>query len=141
MKSIDTPTDTITKLSKKVENQAMDLQKRQGKIGDEAWSAGSAKTQGGNKGSYWKNCKRVTWHLPDNCFELEKNKDKRPSYWKSILWRGGTHKDYSCNEKSTKNAVYQNALQNLNMSPVALLSNTSPPALPEIPPKSVIARK
>ena len=30
-------------------------------------------------------CKRDTWHEAGDCFELEKNKDKRPSYWKLVL--------------------------------------------------------
>jgi hypothetical protein len=34
---------------------------------------------------YCPNCKRDTWHKADDCFELEKNKDKRPSYWKTAL--------------------------------------------------------
>ena len=36
-------------------------------------------------GKHYPNCKRETWHKPDVCFELEKNKDKRPHWWKSCL--------------------------------------------------------
>lgn len=31
------------------------------------------------------NCKRDVFHVPDDCFELDKNKDKRPPGWKSCL--------------------------------------------------------
>jgi len=31
------------------------------------------------------NCKRDTWHDPDDCFELGKNKDNRPKNWKSVF--------------------------------------------------------
>ena len=72
MKAISTLTETNAKLSKRVENQALELQKRQGKTGGKAGVAGSAETRGENEGKYSKNCKRVSWHLPDNCVELEK---------------------------------------------------------------------
>jgi len=31
------------------------------------------------------NCKREVFHLPDDCFELEKNASKRPANWRSCL--------------------------------------------------------
>ena len=31
------------------------------------------------------NCKREVFHLPDDCFELEKNASKRPAIWRSCL--------------------------------------------------------
>ena len=42
---------------------------------------------GGKKGEakYCPNCKHNTWHKADDCFELDKIKDKRPSYWKTAL--------------------------------------------------------
>ena len=42
---------------------------------------------GGKRGDakYCPNCKHDTWHKADDCFELEKNKDKRSSYWKTAL--------------------------------------------------------
>ena len=46
------------------------------------------------------NCKRPTWHLPDDCFELDKNKDNRPARWKSVLWRWGTG-GIACNVNET----------------------------------------
>ena len=82
-KAIATLTDTNARLTKKVEAQAAELQKRQSKGSGGGGDAGGA--PGGNEGSFCKNCKRKTWHLPDNCFELEKNKSKRPAYWKSAL--------------------------------------------------------
>ena len=40
----------------------------------------------------WKNgalhCKWDTWHDPDGCFELSKNKDKRRTSWKSVFDTG-----------------------------------------------------
>ena len=81
-KAIATVTDTNARLTKKVEAQAVELQKCQLKGGGGGNAGGSP---GGNKCSFCKNCKRTTWHLPDNCFELEKNNSKRPAYWKSAL--------------------------------------------------------
>ena len=83
-KSIGILTDTNARLTKKVEAQAAELQKRQSKGGG-GGGGDAAGAPGGNEGSYCKNCKRTTWHLPDNYFELEKNKSKRPAYWKSAL--------------------------------------------------------
>ena len=34
---------------------------------------------------YCRNCKLEGWHDHEDCWELEKNKDKRPSNWKSVL--------------------------------------------------------
>ena len=38
-------------------------------------------------------CKRDTWHDADDCYELAKNKEKRPKNWKSVFdagnWEGG----------------------------------------------------
>ena len=31
------------------------------------------------------NCKRVVYHKPDKCLELETNKEKRRDNWKSVL--------------------------------------------------------
>ena len=33
--------------------------------------------------TYLSKCKRDTWHKGDDCFELKKNQDKRPSFWKT----------------------------------------------------------
>ena len=43
---------------------------------------------GGSKAKPTKHCphyKRDTWHNADDCFKLDKNTDKRPIYWKSVL--------------------------------------------------------
>ena len=82
-KAIATLTDINARRTKKVEAQAAELQKGQSKGGGGGGNAAGAPE--GNEGSYCKNCKQTTWHLPDNCFELEKNKSKRPAYWKSAL--------------------------------------------------------
>ena len=49
---------------------------------------------------YCSNCKRPTWHVPDDCFELDKNKDNRPSWSKYVLWRRGTE-GIACNVNKT----------------------------------------
>ena len=36
-----------------------------------------------NQAKYFPNCKRDTWHDPDDCFDLEKNAHKRHPRWKS----------------------------------------------------------
>ena len=35
-------------------------------------------------------CKKEGYHAPEACYELVKNKDKRPHGWRSSLWRCGT---------------------------------------------------
>lgn len=35
--------------------------------------------------SHCPHCKRVVWHAPDACYELEKNASKRPAGWRSGL--------------------------------------------------------
>ena len=80
--------DANAKLVTKVENQAAELKKQQKANGGGGGGGGGGTAAGGaarNDGSYCTNCKRVTWHVPDNCFELEKNKSKRPAHWKSVL--------------------------------------------------------
>ena len=50
---------------------------------------GAGGTGGGTKTKreqkWCPNCKRDTWHDPDDCFELSKNKDKRGPNWKSVF--------------------------------------------------------
>ena len=48
--------------------------------------------------------KRPTWHGPDDCFELQKNKDKHPALWKSVLWRRGTPR-IACNVNETSTDI------------------------------------
>ena len=47
---------------------------------------GGSKTKKEQKEQKWcPNCKRDTWHDPDDCFELAKNADKRGPNWKSVF--------------------------------------------------------
>ena len=71
-----TLTATILKLTKAV-NDLTEVKKGCGSGGGGGGGRGDAK--------HCLNCKRDTWHKPDECFELAKNKEKRPSYWKSCL--------------------------------------------------------
>ena len=45
-------------------------------------------------------CKNEDYHEVNACFELVKNKDKRPTGWKSLLWRRGTVRNISNISKS-----------------------------------------
>ena len=45
----------------------------------------SRATQGKRGPTLYPNYKKEGYHVPDACFELEKNKDKRPPGWKSWL--------------------------------------------------------
>ena len=81
-KAITALTETSSRLATKVEHQAAELKKRRGGGVEDS---GEIETRGDNKGSYCSNCKRETWHTPDNCFELNKNRAKCPSYCKSML--------------------------------------------------------
>ena len=67
-------TNTNSLLSKKAETLTAELAKKGGS---------GVEVTGRGPGKYLLNCKRETWHNPDNCFELEKNKDKHPRWWKS----------------------------------------------------------
>ena len=83
--------------------------------------SGGIETRGGNEGSYRPDCKRTTWHTPDNCFELNKNRAKQPSYWKYVLGRQGTNGNYICKVNSTRN-TYSYTIHNPIVSPSYLLS-------------------
>ena len=74
--TITTLTDTNTRLSKKVETLTVELAKK---------GEGGGEVPGREPGKYCPNCKRETWHKPDERFELERNRDKRPRWWKSCL--------------------------------------------------------
>ena len=74
--TIATLTDTNARLAKKVETLTDTLAKKVG---------GGVEVPGRGPGKHCPNCKRETWHNPDRCFELEKNKDKHPRWWKSCL--------------------------------------------------------
>ena len=72
--TIATLTDTNSRLSKKVETLTAELAKKGG---------GGGEVTGRGPGNYCPHCKRETWHKPEECFELERNKDKHPHWWKS----------------------------------------------------------
>ena len=75
-KTISTLTDTNSRLSKKVETLTAELAKKGG---------GRGKVTGRGTGKYCPNCKRETWHKLDDCFDLDRNKDRRLRWWKSCL--------------------------------------------------------
>ena len=62
-KDIAALTETNSPLAKKVEHQTAELKKRGGGGVEDS---GGIETRGGNEGSYCPNCKRTTWHTPDN---------------------------------------------------------------------------
>ena len=74
--NISTLTDNKARLSKKVEMLKAVLAKKGG---------GGGEVPGREPGKYCPNCKREAWNKPDECFELERNKDKHPRWWKSCL--------------------------------------------------------
>ena len=74
--TIGTLTNTNSRLSKKMETLTAELAKNGG-------GGGEVTVRG--PGKYLPNCERKTWHTPDNCFELERNKEKHPRWWKSCL--------------------------------------------------------
>ena len=69
--TIATLTDTNARLSKKVETLKAVLTKKVG---------GGGEVTRREPGKYFSNCKRETWHNPDECFELDLNREKRPSW-------------------------------------------------------------
>ena len=93
-----TLTATILKLTKVV-NDLTEVKKGRGSGGGGGGGGGSGGGGSGGGGSgggggggggrgdtkHCPNCKRNTWHKPDECFELARNREKRPSYWKSCL--------------------------------------------------------
>ena len=74
--TIATLTYSNARLAKKVETLTEALAKNGG---------GGAEVPRRGPGIFFPNCKMETWHKPDACFELEKNIDKRPRWWKSCL--------------------------------------------------------
>ena len=74
--TIATLTDSNARLAKNVKTLTDALAKKGG---------GGVVVPGRVPGKHFPNCKRETWHKADACFELEKNKDKRPRWWKSCL--------------------------------------------------------
>ena len=121
-KAITALTETNSRLAKKVEHQAVELKKRGG---GGVKDSGGVDTRGGNERSYYANCKQTTWHTPDNCFELNKNRAKRSLYWKSVLWRQGTNGHYRCKDNSTSN-TYSQTIHNPIVSPSSLISGKLP---------------
>ena len=78
-----TLTATILKLTKVV-NDLTEVKKGRGSGGG---GGGGGRRSGGGRGDakHYPNCKRDTWHKPYECFKLARNKEKRPSHWKSCL--------------------------------------------------------
>ena len=74
--TIATLTDSNACLAKNVETLTAALDKKGG---------GGVEVPGREPGKYCPKCKRETWHTPDECFDLERNKDKRPRWWNSCL--------------------------------------------------------
>ena len=69
--TIATLTDSNARLAKNVETLTAVLAKKGG---------GGVEVPGREPGKYFPNCKRETCHKPDECFELKRNKDKRPRH-------------------------------------------------------------
>ena len=74
--TIATLTDSNAHLAKKVETLTQALAKKGG---------GGVEVPDRGPGKHFPHCKRETWHNPDVCFELEKNKEKLLRWWKSCL--------------------------------------------------------
>ena len=53
-------------------------------------TGGSGKSQGKRNPTLCPHCKKEGYYVPDVCFELANNKDKRPPGWKIWLWQCGT---------------------------------------------------
>ena len=51
--------------------------------GRDGGRGGDRGTGGGRPKKLCLNCKQEVYHLPDECFKLEKNKGKRPAGWRS----------------------------------------------------------
>ena len=77
-------TETTVKLTKIIADLTGQLKWAQGNI-----RGGGRENKQKKQTIHCPNCKVVGFHKPDNCFELVKNKAKRPASWKTCLWRGG----------------------------------------------------
>ena len=67
----------------------------------------------GKPAKYLTNCKRHTWHEPDECFELEKNAHKHHPRWKLCMeWRCG----------ATRVEVVKNISNHINRSNIKITS-------------------
>ena len=58
------------------------------------------------------NFKKEGYHQPQDCYKMEKNKDMRPTGWRSTLWRWGTE--------------VNNKLSTYNNDPLTHTANFSP---------------
>ena len=74
--TFSTLTNTNAHLAKKVEMLTAALDKK---------GVGGGEVPVREPGKYFLNCKREAWHKPDEFFELEQNRDKRPRWLKSCL--------------------------------------------------------
>ena len=79
-KTVATLTDNNSCLMKKVETLTNASKGKKNGVGGRGHELRNVK-----EGKYFSKCKRPTWHVTDDCFQLEKNKDKRPAWWSSIL--------------------------------------------------------
>ena len=129
--TIFTLANTNSCLSKKVETLTAELAKKE-------WGRVEVNVRGPFK--YWPNWKRGTWHKPDDWFELERNKDKHPRWWKYCLkWRSGTDRE-GLNASSTNN-TYSLISPQPTRSPTIAISGKLPanfiiPLLPFVDPES-----
>ena len=72
--------------------------------------------QKGKPSKYCLNCKRYTWHDPDDCFGIEENAHKRHPRWKlCVKWRYG----------ATRVEIATNINNNINRSNIKLPSFSS----------------
>ena len=72
-KTVATLTDINSCLVKKVEALTNESKGKKNGVGGRG-----PELSNGKEGKYCYNCKSLTWHGPDDCFELKKNKYKRP---------------------------------------------------------------
>ena len=87
--SNSTLTKTNAKLSDTIKAQVAEIKALKASL---ASSKANKKGNGGGGGTKTKreqkwcpNCKRDTWHNPEDCFELVKNASKRKANWKSVF--------------------------------------------------------
>ena len=79
-KTVSNLNDTNSCLMKKVEDLTNESKGKKNDVGGRGPELRNVKEV-----KYCYNCKRPAWHEPDYCFDLEKNKDNRPAWWKSVL--------------------------------------------------------
>ena len=73
-------TETTVKLIKIISDLMGQLKRAQGNT-----RSGGRENKQNNQTTHCPNCKVDGFHKPDDCFELVKNKSKRPAAWKTCL--------------------------------------------------------